>query len=173
MRAFTVVTLLLVAATMGLALAHALELPGKLRLDEGAYRTVQEIYYPGFTFGGLVGELGGLIALVVLLFLTPYASGRFWWTLAALGFLAAAHATYWLVTHPVNNFWVKDLAVSPLGSSFFSFLSGQQSGEWRHLRNIWEFSHVARAVLAMLSLGSIAAAATLYEQTTRGLTPSS
>ena len=165
MRAFTIATLLLAAVTMGLSLAHALELPGKLRLDEGAYRTVQEIYYPGFTFGGLVGEAGGLIALAVLLVLTPYGSGRFWWTLAALAFLAAAHATYWLVTHPVNNFWATEVAVSPLGSSFFSFLSSRQSGDWRRLRDVWEFSHVVRAALATLSLASLATAATLYERT--------
>ena len=164
MRTFTIITLLLVAVTMGLALAHALEMPGKLRLDEDAYRMVQEIYYPGFTFGGLVGEVGGLIALVILLFLTPYGTSRFWWTLSALVFLAATHAAYWLVTHPVNNFWVKDIAHSTLGSSFFSFLSAQPSGDWRRLRDIWEFSHVARAALATLSLASIAIAATFHEE---------
>ena len=52
-------SLLLVAVTMGLSLAHALEFPGKLRLDEPTYRAVQAIYYPGFTIGGLVGEFGG------------------------------------------------------------------------------------------------------------------
>jgi hypothetical protein len=48
-----VVTVLLVAVAMSLTLAHALELPGKMRLDEQTYRAVQTIYYPGFTFGGL------------------------------------------------------------------------------------------------------------------------
>jgi hypothetical protein len=165
MRAFTIATLLLAAVTMGLSFAHALELPGKLRLDEAQYKTVQEIYYPGFTLGGLIGELGGLIALAVLLYLTPYGGPRFWWTLAALGFLAATHAIYWLVTHPVNNFWAKDVAVSPLGSSFFSFLSSRQSGDWRRPRDVWEFSHVVRAALATLSLASLTTAATLYERT--------
>ena len=51
-----VLTVLLVAVAMGLALAHALELPGKLRFSREAYLQVQPIYYPGFTIGGAVGE---------------------------------------------------------------------------------------------------------------------
>jgi len=164
MRAFTIVTLLLVAVTMGLSIAHALELPGKLRLRAPDYRTVQKIYYPGFTFGGLIGEFGALIALPILLWLTPYGGPRFWWTLAALVLLAATHATYWLVTHPVNNFWVEDVAKSRAGSSFFSAFATGTAGDWRRLRNIWEASHVVRAALAALSLASIAVAATLYER---------
>lgn len=79
MRAFMIVTLLLVAIAMALSLAHALELPGKLRLKEATYKSVQEIYYPGFTIGGFA-EIGGIIALAILLYLTPYPGGRFWWT---------------------------------------------------------------------------------------------
>jgi hypothetical protein len=41
--ALSILGLLLVAVTMGLSLAHALEFPGKLRLDEASYRTVQAI----------------------------------------------------------------------------------------------------------------------------------
>ncbi|TJW72478.1 MAG: hypothetical protein E5X43_31250, partial [Mesorhizobium sp.] len=83
MRAFMIVTLLLVAITMALSLAHALELPGKLRLNEATYKSVQTIYYPGFTIGGFA-EIGGIVALAILLYLTPYPGARFWWTLAAL-----------------------------------------------------------------------------------------
>ncbi|WP_245525638.1 hypothetical protein [Mesorhizobium sp. M00.F.Ca.ET.216.01.1.1] len=118
MRALMIVALVLVAITMALSLAHALELPGKLRLKEATYKSVQAIYYPGFTIGGFA-EIGGIAALAILLYLTPYTSARFWWTLAALVFLAAEHATYWLVTHPVNNFWVQDVAVSRSAATFF------------------------------------------------------
>ncbi|WP_292502792.1 DUF1772 domain-containing protein [Mesorhizobium sp.] len=118
MRAFMIVTLLLVAITMALSLAHALELPGKLRLKEATYKSVQAIYYPGFTVGGFA-EIGGIIALAILLYLTPYPGARFWWTLTSLVFLVAEHATYWLVTHPVNNFWVQDIAVSKPAATFF------------------------------------------------------
>ena len=103
------VGLLLVAVTMGLSLAHALEFPGKVRLDEPTYRAVQAIYYPGFTIGGLVGEFGSMLVLAALLLLTPMNSERFWWTAAALGLLLIGHVTYWIVTHPVNNAWLKDV----------------------------------------------------------------
>ena len=88
MRVLTILALLLVAIKMGLSVAHALELPGKLRLNETTYKAVQEIYYPGFTLGGLIGEFGGMLVLAVLLYLTPYGTSRFWWTAAALMLLS-------------------------------------------------------------------------------------
>jgi hypothetical protein len=145
----SVIALLLVAVTMGLSLAHALEFPGKLRLDEPTYRAVQAIYYPGFTIGGLVGEFGGMIALVILLMLTPTHAGRFWWMAAALALLVIAHATYWVVTHPVNNAWLKDTNLSGMSNLFFGLFSSPDA-DWKHMRNVWEYSHVARACLHTL-----------------------
>jgi hypothetical protein len=51
---------------MALSLAHALEFPGKLRLGKDAYLAVQQIYYPGFTFDGFVGELAAAISLSLI-----------------------------------------------------------------------------------------------------------
>jgi hypothetical protein len=162
-RILLVATIVLAAIAMALSLAHALELPGKMRLGKDAYLAVQTIYYPGFTCGGAAEPLG-ILALLALLALGPHAGGRFWWTLIALGFLVASHATYWVVTHPVNNFWVKDIQMSGLGATFFSMFTDTAadaaSTDWTKLRDIWEYSHVARAVFAMLSLISIALAAT-------------
>lgn len=162
MRAVTIISLLLVAIKMGLSLAHALELPGKLRLDEKTYKAVQTIYYPGFTLGGLAGEFGGMLALAVLVYLTPFGTSRFWWTAVALGLLVVSHGTYWFVTHPVNNFWVKDVAMSAPGVAFFSTFVSERARHWTELRNVWEISHVIRACLDMLSLISIAVATSLY-----------
>jgi hypothetical protein len=159
MKFLPILALLLVAVVMGLTLAHALELPGKLRLDKDTYIAVQAIYYPGFTIGGLVGEFGGMLLLFALLFLTPYGTERFWWTAAAFGLLISAHAVYWLVTHPVNNFWVKDVDMAGIGATFFSLFSAK-GDDWMQMRNIWEYSHVARACLAMASLASMAVALT-------------
>lgn len=147
-QTLSVIALLLVAITMGLACAHALEFPGKQRLDEPTYRAVQAMYYPGFTVGGLVGEFGSLVLLPVLLFLTPFGTHRFWWVAAALGLLVAGHLTYWLVTHPVNSVWLKGTRLSGAGALFFSLSSGGDA-DWRRLRNVWEYSHVARACLAV------------------------
>jgi hypothetical protein len=163
MRVFTILTLLLVAIAFGLSLAHALELPGKLRLDEAAYRTVQQIYYPGFTVGGAAEPLS-ILALAALLYLTPFGTTRFWWITAALLLMLAAHATYWLITHPVNQFWVEGIDMSGAGSSFFSAFTGYgEARHWTELRNIWEASHVIRAGFAALGLIAIAMATSFYE----------
>jgi len=157
-KSLQVASVLLVAVAMALALAHALELPGKLRLDKDAYLAVQQIYYPGFTIGG-VSEIAGIVALLALVVSTS-ATARFWWTLAALLSLVTMHGIYWFVTHPVNNFWVKDVDLTGLGATFFSAFSGDISGDWTKLRDIWEYSHVARAVFGMLSLALLAIAVT-------------
>lgn len=163
MRVLTILCLLLVASKFGTALAHVAELPGKLRLDETSYKTVQTIYYPGFTVVGLIGEVGGMIALGVLLYLTAYGTSRLWWTAAALGLLVAGHATYWLMTHPVNNFWVRDVATSGPGSTFFSMFAGRRTGDWTELRNVWELSHAIIFGFVTLSLISIAVVTSLLE----------
>ena len=46
MTILSVLALLLVAVTMGLSLAHALEFPGKLRLDEPTYRLFRRSTIP-------------------------------------------------------------------------------------------------------------------------------
>lgn len=162
MRFLTVFSLLLVAVTMATSLAHALEWPGKRRLDEAAYKTTQAIYYPGFTFGGLFGEFGGMVSLAVLVYLTPAGTSRFWWTAGALLLMLAAHTVYWLMTHPINNFWVKDVATSEIGSAFFSTFAGTHTGDWTELRDAWERSHAVRAFLHVLSLIAIAMATSLF-----------
>jgi hypothetical protein len=86
-----VVAVILVAVALTFALAHAAELPGKMRLSKEAYLAVQPIYYPGFTIGGLVGEFGGMIAVLALLLFTSSRSAAFWLTAAALASLVTMH----------------------------------------------------------------------------------
>jgi Domain of unknown function (DUF1772) len=154
-----VLTALLVAVAMSLALAHALELPGKMRLSKDAYYAIQPIYYPGFTIGGFA-EPAGLILTIILLFLTPLGTTDFWLTLAALLGLIGMQAVYWLFTHPVNKFWLHDQKLSGLGSGFFSFganrsRNDKRSVDWTNLRDRWEYSHVARAGLGLASLTAL------------------
>jgi hypothetical protein len=159
-KAFHIFTLLLVAIAMALSLADALELPGKLRLSRDEYLAVQTIYYPGFTWGGFA-EVAGLVALAVLLFLLPFRSTGFWLAAASLALLAGSHATYWLVTHSVNGFWLKDVELSGLGGMFFSSASAAGQADWTQLRDIWEYSHVARAAFTLLSFLATAIALAL------------
>jgi hypothetical protein len=162
-RFLQILTVILVAVAMALPLAHALELPGKMRLGKEAYLVVQPIYYPGFTIGAGVGEAGGMFALLVLLAFTPYSSARFGWTLAALLLLLAMHLTYWFATHPANHFWVKDIALRGFAGAFLSLfapVATESGSDWTRLRDIWEYSHVARAVFAALGLISLMFAVT-------------
>jgi hypothetical protein len=154
-----IATVLIVAIAMATMLAHALELPGKLRLSKDEYLAVQKIYYPGFTVGGAAEPLG-LIMLVVLMLMTP-AGLPLWLMTGAFVALAATHATYWVVTHPVNNFWLKDVELKGLGGSFFAFDPLSRSGttdDWTTLRDRWEFSHAWRAAFGVASLTLLAAA---------------
>jgi hypothetical protein len=83
-----ILTVIFVTVAFALSLAHALELPGKMRLDKKTYYAVQPIYYPGFTIGG-VSEPVGIILTIILLFFTPFGGTGFWLTLTALlGLLA-------------------------------------------------------------------------------------
>lgn len=156
-------TLVLITVALALSLAHALELPGKLRLDKQTYYAVQAIYYPGFTIGG-VGEAGGTIAALILLFLTPRASAEFWLTVVALLGLVAMQAVYWLVTHPVNQFWVEGVKLNRVSSGFFSFganrvrQDNKTAPDWTELRDRWEYSHVARAACALVSFVALVVA---------------
>jgi Domain of unknown function (DUF1772) len=158
-----ILTLLAVAVTMALALAHALELPGKMRLSKEAYYAVQPIYYPGFTFAGFA-EPCGILLTILLLLVTPLETVDFWLTLAALAGLIAVQAVYWLFTHPVNKFWLQDEKLSRAGSGFFSFAANTAQSRpvrWTELRDRWEYSHVARAVLAFASFSALAIAISL------------
>ena len=143
-----VATLILVAIVMALSLSHALEYPGKLRLGEKDYRTVQTIYYPGYTFGG-ASEPAAILVTFVLLLMTPGATA-FWLTLIAMLALVAVQAVFWLVTQPVNKHWVKGEKLSGAGKTFFG-AGGNVQGDWTALRDRWEYSHIARAALATVA----------------------
>jgi hypothetical protein len=156
-RVLQILTILLVTVALVPSLAHALELPGKLRLDKETYYAVQPIYYPGFTIAGISEPLG-ILATILLLVLTPLGSTDFWLTLVALlGFLGM-QAVYWLWTHPVNQFWVEGAPLNRMSAGFFSFgatrsrlENATHPPEWTALRDRWEYSHVARAGCAIVS----------------------
>jgi hypothetical protein len=122
---FQTLTVLLIACALTPALAHALELPGKLRLTKEAYFAVQPIYYPGFTIAGLSEPLGILATL--LLVLTPRGHADFWLTLVALLGLLGMQAVYWLWTHSGEPFLAAGRATAWPGRSFLRRRCGAQA----------------------------------------------
>lgn len=168
LKALQILSIVLVAIVMTPALAHALELPGKLRLGKEAYLAVQPIYYPGFTIAG-VAEPVAVLVLLLLALVTPGGTAGFWLTLGAFAALLVMHLVYWVLTHPVNKFWLEDFRLKGVGASFFGADPFRRGGsrerpaplEWTALRDRWEYSHVIRAALATLSLILLAAGVVL------------
>jgi hypothetical protein len=161
--ALKIVTITSAAISMALALAHALEWPGKMRLSKEDYLAVQPIYYPGFTIGGIAEPLSILLTLVLTV-LMPTGSKAFMLMIGACLALIAMHLTYWLMTHPVNNFWLKDVKLKKAGSLFFSFGRGSGAADWTALRDQWEHSHILRAVFGLTGFVLIVTAQLLDAQ---------
>jgi hypothetical protein len=166
--ALSIAALVLAAVTMSLALAHALEFPGKRRLDESSYLIVQTIYYPGFTIAGAAEPLSALAAL--LLFFLLGANGKAAiLALTAFVALAAMHIVFWAVTQPTNRFWLRRQQLTPLGRQFFRTQSVPESQaernvekkNWKEMRDRWEYSHIARAFLAVIAFAALNAAVLL------------
>lgn len=159
--ALEISTVLFVAITMGMALAHALEFPGKLRLDEQTYLSVQTIYYTGFTIGGVAEPLAIIAALTVLFF--PHKDRtHFWLILTALCGLLGMQIVFRFVTQPANRFWLRHEQLGTSGARFFALNRAKQGSEgnrstanWQSMRDQWEYSHVLRAVLSVTSLVAI------------------
>ena len=162
-----VFTVILVAVVMGLALPHALEFPGKMRLGKQEYLSTQAIYYPGFTIGGGIGEVLGVLATLLLVILTPRDNPAFWWTVTAFIAVMATHLIFWVVTQPVNRYWVSQLKLPNVAQRFFSVDEKDHQAEsvqdqWEALRNKWEYSHMTRAVCAGIGLISLTVAVATY-----------
>ena len=158
--ALQVATVFLVGTAMTMARAHALEFPGKMRLDEKTYVAVQMIYYPGLTLGG-IGEVLAVIATLLLMFLMRNDGVAFWWVLSAFVAVSATHAVFWLFTQPVNRYWLKNQRLGTAGTKFFSLdrtdrsIAGDLDPNWKHFRNRWEYSHIVRAVFSCIALVTV------------------
>jgi hypothetical protein len=159
--AFQVLTVIVIALAMAPAVAHALEFPGKRRLGKDAYFTTQRIYYPGFTVVGVTEPLA-ILFTAVLLFIAERGSVEFWLAVVALAALVAMQGVYWIITHPLNKVWLRGEKVAQAGAKFFALGSPDRdkaSGlAWTALRDRWEYSHVARAALALVSLVAVVVA---------------
>jgi Domain of unknown function (DUF1772) len=157
---FKIFAILVVAIAMSMALAHLLELPGKLRLAKEQYLAVQAIYYPGFTYGGAAEPIG--IIVTAVLALAARESSSFWLLTASCAAMVAMQAIYWIWIQPVNNVWLKDTKLEGASGAFMGIgklrSPGAGTTDWTDLRNRWEFAHAARAGLAVAAFVLLVAA---------------
>jgi hypothetical protein len=114
-----IATTFLASVAFGLALAHALEKPGKMRLDEETYLAAQTIYYPGFTIGAASEPLA-IVGTIVLLLLTSAGTPAFWLTLTAMVSMLATQLVFWVMTQPVNRYWLRTQQLKGVAAKFFS-----------------------------------------------------
>jgi hypothetical protein len=142
-----IITVIIVAIAMALSLAHALELPGKLRLDRDTYLVVQSIYYPGVTIGGRQRADCHSCNACAPDCDANYNNG----VLAHAGCADCARtdALDLLACDAAGEQACQRKAAS---ARFFSVDLKHGSGtvvpDWFALRDRWEYSHVARAALA-------------------------
>ncbi|WP_162917410.1 DUF1772 domain-containing protein [Dongia deserti] len=103
--------------------------------------------------------IGAIVATMVLLAAIPPETPAYLLTLAALIALIVMHVLYWVLTHPVNKFWLGDQKLGSAGAAFFNTPGAATVGEdWARLRDRWEYSHVARAGCAFIAFVTLAAA---------------
>ena len=154
-----------VAVAMALSLAHALEYPGKMRLDRSTYTAIQPIYFPAFAIGVGIGEGLGLILTFALLIKTPAGTEQFNWTAAGFASLLAMQVVYWTVTYPVKNFWLERPRFDRTVRRFFGLSETTQTVArkereklWPALQQRWEISQIARAFFGFVGVVTIAVA---------------
>lgn len=157
MTILKLVSLLVVIAVVVPSVAHALELPGKLRLSREEYLAVQPIYYPGFAIVGAAEPLS-ILMLGGLLALTPRGTPTFWLIAFAVVAVAITHVLYWTLTAPVNKLWLREEVLSGSARRFFCAGGSLNESNWTRLRDRWERSHLLRAGSSLVALIALATA---------------
>ena len=142
LRILRFATLLLVALSMGMAFAHALELRPKMNYEPATYlllhRTLYEFFGP--PVGGFI-EAGAVVSSVALF---GVRRRRRAFLLSAVGAvcMVTAHIIWWLWVNPANVMMAEMSLNSPLPN-------------WTQFRNQREYTHFARFLLQLASLSAL------------------
>lgn len=132
------VALTATAFALGPALAHALELPGKIGMTVGEYFTVQRIYKGWNQIAYVLAlQAAGILGVMALYWRVPAVR---WSAMVALVALVAAQVLFWMLTYPAN----------------------QATADWTQrvenreaLRAQWEYSHLAGAASQSIAMTSL------------------
>jgi hypothetical protein len=118
--------------------AHVMELPNKIKMPKAEYLVAQQLYR-GWQFVGLavVAALLSTVALTVSLYGQPKAFAA---ALVACLCIAGTQAVFWTLTFPVNRA-TKNWNALP--------------ENWTQLRQRWEYSHAASAVLNLIAFVAV------------------
>ncbi|MEW6270886.1 MAG: anthrone oxygenase family protein [Thermodesulfobacteriota bacterium] len=131
-------TVVVLALSLGAALAHLFALPNKIGLPLDEYFTVQQIYRGWFVVG--LFEVGAIVLAALLVLGLRDDPRRLRLAGAGLLCLLAAHGLFWAFNFPANQATQSWTTVPP---------------DWERLRWRWEWSHAARAVLQTAALALV------------------
>lgn len=136
------IALMATALALGPALAHALELPGKIGMSVGDYFAVQRVYQGWNRLAYVLAlQLAGILGVIALYWKEPSVR---WPAMVALLALVAAQVLFWTLTFPANQAtanWT------------------QRTDNWAALRTQWEYSHLAGAGCQLVAMASLVIAA--------------
>jgi hypothetical protein len=142
LKTWRFVTIMLTALSMGMAFCHLLELPAKMAYTGALWLTLLQTLYGAFGTIGAFIEVGAVITAAVVAFLVRRRRPAFGWTLLGTLCLVAAHVAWWVWVAPVNA------TMAPLTPETLP-------ADWMALRDQWEYTHAARAVLQIVALGAL------------------
>jgi hypothetical protein len=128
-------SLLFTALALSAGLAHLLALPNKIKLPRDDYLTVQQIYR-GWALLGIV-LFAALLSTLILTIMVRKETTIFVLSLIALVCIVATLTVFFVFTYPANQ-----------QTNNWTFLPEN----WTGLRNQWEYSHAANAVLYLIAL---------------------
>lgn len=135
MTTLRIITLSLMAIVLVPGGAHLFELPGKIRLDQATYFTVQGIYAGWALFGAPL--IAAILANVALYFAERGqcpAAAR--WALVSAALITVSLGLFFTVVYPANQETV-NWTIQPQN--------------WEALRSRWEFGHGINAVITFLA----------------------
>jgi hypothetical protein len=136
------IALMLTSLSLGLSMAHLLELPQRIKFEQQLWVdvTVFQNVYRLFGSVGAVFEIGAILAAIVLAFLVRKRRPTFYWTFGGAALLAIAFAS-WL------------LFVAPMNTEFARWLTNPIPTDWTRYRNQWEYAHAINAIIKLFGFG--------------------
>jgi hypothetical protein len=141
-KPWQLLTILLTALSLGPALGHLLELPAKMSYGGALWLTISQTLYATFGTVGAAFEVGAVVATVILATLVRHRWPAFGWTLLAAICVLVTHAAFWIWLAPVN-------------ATIATLTPENLPLDWMRLRNQWEYTHAARAVLQIIALAAL------------------
>jgi hypothetical protein len=139
-------SLLLAVLAFAPAAAHLLELSNKIDLSRDEYAVVQQIYR-GWALLGIV-IYGALALTIVLAFMVRDRPRAFACAVVAIVAILGAQIVFWTFTFPTNQETL-NWTVLP--------------EHWVELRNRWEYSHAAGAVLNAVAVAALIVGLLVHE----------